>query len=203
MGTRCLALRCGFQGIKWGARELLHLFFLMPTLNAVHLSVPIHAPATSPQLPTPCQVIAYSHQRYRIFGETIDMAVRRLLAAGCADQRFGESLAGWPVHHPGSGVVLSCCAWLEAKPGLGLDSWSRGAGMGGPAESCRHVTSGALLSLPRPCCGTRDAIRSCAASPPPSQVGNCLDRFARLLGLSNDPSPGYNIEQLAKQVPWG
>jgi len=28
-------------------------------------------------------------------------------------------------------------------------------------------------------------------------VGNCLDRFARVLGLSNDPSPGYNIEQLA------
>ncbi|XP_014468594.1 PREDICTED: probable tRNA N6-adenosine threonylcarbamoyltransferase [Dinoponera quadriceps] len=30
-------------------------------------------------------------------------------------------------------------------------------------------------------------------------VGNCLDRFARLLKLSNDPSPGYNIEQLAKK----
>ena len=30
-------------------------------------------------------------------------------------------------------------------------------------------------------------------------VGNCLDRFARLIKLSNDPSPGYNIEQLAKQ----
>ena len=30
-------------------------------------------------------------------------------------------------------------------------------------------------------------------------VGNCLDRFARVLGLSNDPSPGYNIEQLAKE----
>ena len=29
-------------------------------------------------------------------------------------------------------------------------------------------------------------------------IGNCLDRFARVLGLSNDPSPGYNIEQLAK-----
>ncbi|RZS08561.1 hypothetical protein BHM03_00039536 [Ensete ventricosum] len=27
-------------------------------------------------------------------------------------------------------------------------------------------------------------------------VGNCLDRFARVLTLSNDPSPGYNIEQL-------
>ncbi|XP_014675162.1 PREDICTED: probable tRNA N6-adenosine threonylcarbamoyltransferase [Priapulus caudatus] len=27
---------------------------------------------------------------------------------------------------------------------------------------------------------------------------NCLDRFARVLKLSNDPSPGYNIEQLAK-----
>lgn len=30
-------------------------------------------------------------------------------------------------------------------------------------------------------------------------VGNCLDKFARILHLSNDPSPGYNIEQLAKQ----
>jgi N6-L-threonylcarbamoyladenine synthase len=30
-------------------------------------------------------------------------------------------------------------------------------------------------------------------------VGNCLDRFARVLNLSNDPSPGYNIEQLAKE----
>lgn len=25
-------------------------------------------------------------------------------------------------------------------------------------------------------------------------VGNMLDRFARLCNLSNDPSPGYNIE---------
>lgn len=30
-------------------------------------------------------------------------------------------------------------------------------------------------------------------------VGNCLDRFARLAQISNDPSPGYNIEQLAKK----
>ena len=30
-------------------------------------------------------------------------------------------------------------------------------------------------------------------------VGNCLDRFARVLHLSNDPSPGYNIEQMAKR----
>lgn len=30
-------------------------------------------------------------------------------------------------------------------------------------------------------------------------VGNCLDRFARLCNLSNDPSPGYNIEQAAKK----
>lgn len=41
-------------------------------------------------------------------------------------------------------------------------------------------------------------------------VGNCLDRFARIINLSNDPSPGYNIEQEAKKyvssnmvsVPW-
>ncbi|KYN22715.1 putative O-sialoglycoprotein endopeptidase [Trachymyrmex cornetzi] len=31
-------------------------------------------------------------------------------------------------------------------------------------------------------------------------VGNCLDRFARLLKLSNNPSPGYNIEQGEKLV---
>jgi len=30
-------------------------------------------------------------------------------------------------------------------------------------------------------------------------VGNCLDRFARVIGLSNDPSPGFNIEQAAKR----
>ena len=30
-------------------------------------------------------------------------------------------------------------------------------------------------------------------------VGNCLDRFARVIGLPNDPSPGYNIEQWAKK----
>ena len=29
-------------------------------------------------------------------------------------------------------------------------------------------------------------------------VGNCLDRFARIINLSNDPSPGHNIEQMAK-----
>lgn len=30
-------------------------------------------------------------------------------------------------------------------------------------------------------------------------VGNCLDRFARVLRLSNDPSPGFNVEQMAKR----
>lgn len=30
-------------------------------------------------------------------------------------------------------------------------------------------------------------------------IGNCLDRFARVINLSNDPSPGYNIEQEAKK----
>ncbi|KAK4700610.1 hypothetical protein P7C70_g5640, partial [Phenoliferia sp. Uapishka_3] len=30
-------------------------------------------------------------------------------------------------------------------------------------------------------------------------VGNCLDRFARIIGLSNDPSPGANIETEAKK----
>lgn len=29
-------------------------------------------------------------------------------------------------------------------------------------------------------------------------IGSCLDRFARVIQISNDPSPGYNIEQMAK-----
>lgn len=34
-------------------------------------------------------------------------------------------------------------------------------------------------------------------------VGNCLDRVARALRISNDPAPGYNIEQLAKKAAAG
>lgn len=30
-------------------------------------------------------------------------------------------------------------------------------------------------------------------------IGNCLDRFARILKISNNPSPGYNIELLARK----
>ncbi|KAJ1677354.1 putative tRNA threonylcarbamoyladenosine biosynthesis protein kae1, partial [Spiromyces aspiralis] len=30
-------------------------------------------------------------------------------------------------------------------------------------------------------------------------IGNCLDRFARVIRVPNAPSPGYNIEQYAKQ----
>jgi len=30
-------------------------------------------------------------------------------------------------------------------------------------------------------------------------VGNLLDRFARIIEIPNEPAPGYNIEQLAKQ----
>jgi N6-L-threonylcarbamoyladenine synthase len=33
-----------------------------------------------------------------------------------------------------------------------------------------------------------------------SAIGNVLDRVARLLNLSNDPAPGYNIEQCAKRA---
>lgn len=29
-------------------------------------------------------------------------------------------------------------------------------------------------------------------------VGNCIDRFARIFNISNDPCPGYNVEKLAK-----
>jgi N6-L-threonylcarbamoyladenine synthase len=31
-------------------------------------------------------------------------------------------------------------------------------------------------------------------------VGNCFDRVARLLNLSNDPSPGFQVEEKAKAI---
>jgi N6-L-threonylcarbamoyladenine synthase len=34
-------------------------------------------------------------------------------------------------------------------------------------------------------------------------VGNCLDRFGRIVGVSNDPSPGQNIEIAAKRCASG
>lgn len=30
-------------------------------------------------------------------------------------------------------------------------------------------------------------------------AGNCIDRFARLVGLPNDPAPGYNVEKAAEK----
>ncbi|KAL0249476.1 hypothetical protein GEMRC1_004708 [Eukaryota sp. GEM-RC1] len=30
-------------------------------------------------------------------------------------------------------------------------------------------------------------------------IGNCIDRVARILSISNDPAPGLNVERLAKQ----
>ena len=30
-------------------------------------------------------------------------------------------------------------------------------------------------------------------------AGNCIDRLARVLKLPNEPCPGYNVEQLAKE----
>lgn len=52
-----------------------------------------------------------------------------------------------------------------------------------------------LLLPPAPCLWTRYRIFGETID---IAVGNCLDRFARVVGLPNHPSPGYNIEQAAK-----
>ena len=31
-------------------------------------------------------------------------------------------------------------------------------------------------------------------------IGNCIDKFARLLNISNDPAPGYNVEQMTLRL---
>jgi len=60
-----------------------------------------------------------------------------------------------------------------------------------------------LSPQPHTCTQQIFIIHTSYSCPPPHPqkiaIGNCLDRFARVIGLSNDPSPGYNIEQEAKK----
>ena len=97
------------------------------------------------------QVIAYSMNRYRIFGETIDIA-------SAFDFPF-ESLLRFAYH---------------------------------PLFLPFHTETDSFLSFSK--CHLRFQILFIHIA-----VGNCLDRFARVINLSNDPSPGYNIEQCAKK----
>eukprot|EP00605_Chrysophyceae_sp_TOSAG23-4_P002317 GSChrysophyteH1.ASY1.ANO1.2563.1 assembled CDS len=104
-----------------------------------------------------------------------------------AGQGFLPRETAW--HHQAHVAAVVRCALDQAN--LTLDDidvicYTKGPGMGGPLRSCAVIA----YSNGRYCIfGETIDIA----------VGNCLDRFARVLGLSNDPSPGYNIEQAAKQ----
>jgi hypothetical protein len=89
------------------------------------------------------QVIAYSQGKYRIFGETIDIAV-----GNCLD-RFARS-------------IRVCSIRIHLCP------------------SMHSITSIKHLNIP-------------------SQQFGMSVVVLLLFQLSNDPSPGYNIEQMAKQ----
>lgn len=102
-------------------------------------------------------MIAYAEGKYRIFGETIDIAVGNCLVRAPRRKQH---------------VVLGRHARLSLVP-----------------IQPRHFR---LAS-----CSFRAVAHNLL------MVQHCVsrrqDRFARVLGLSNDPAPGYNIEQLAKE----
>ncbi|KAF7407380.1 hypothetical protein HZH66_001917 [Vespula vulgaris] len=82
--------------------------------------------------------------------------------------------------------------------------YTKGPGMGGPLTVAALVarTMAQLYNKPivavNHCVGHIEMGRLITGSKNPT-VLYVSDRFARLLMLSNDPSPGYNIEQLAKK----
>jgi len=98
------------------------------------------------------QVLAYSLKRYRIFGETIDIAV-------------------------GANLLLLLLLFFFHLLRCFFP----------------HLHRSSLFTLPPSFFSSLSHIYTL------SSTGNCFDRFARLLNLSNDPSPGFNIEQLAKK----
>ncbi|KNE89748.1 glycoprotein endopeptidase KAE1, variant [Puccinia striiformis f. sp. tritici PST-78] len=77
--------------------------------------------------------------------------------------------------------------------------FTRGPGMGSPLQTCALVarTLSLLYDLPLILAYSHHRYRIFGETLDIA-VGNCLDRFARVIGLSNDPSPGFNIEQAAK-----
>ncbi|KAI9895782.1 hypothetical protein PsorP6_018653 [Peronosclerospora sorghi] len=123
-------------------------------------------------------------------------------------------------HHQNHVVGIVRAALLEANVlphQLDCICYTKGPGMGGPLRSaavCARMLS-LLWSKPlvgvNHCVGHIEMGRTVTKASDPIvfyrifgetidiAVGNCLDRFARVLGLSNDPSPGYNIEVLARE----
>ncbi|CAG8570848.1 8383_t:CDS:2, partial [Diversispora eburnea] len=90
--------------------------------------------------------------------------------------------------------------------------YTKGPGMGAPLVSVAIVARTLSLLWDKPivavnhCIGHIEMGREITGANNPIvlyvsdiAVGNCLDRFARILKLPNDPSPGYNIEQFAKR----
>ncbi|CAG7848864.1 tRNA N6-adenosine threonylcarbamoyltransferase {ECO:0000255/HAMAP-Rule:MF_03180} {ECO:0000255/HAMAP-Rule:MF_03180}; AltName: Full=N6-L-threonylcarbamoyladenine synthase; Short=t(6)A synthase; AltName: Full=t(6)A37 threonylcarbamoyladenosine biosynthesis protein KAE1 {ECO:0000255/HAMAP-Rule:MF_03180}; AltName: Full=tRNA threonylcarbamoyladenosine biosynthesis protein KAE1 {ECO:0000255/HAMAP-Rule:MF_03180} [Serendipita indica DSM 11827] len=89
--------------------------------------------------------------------------------------------------------------------------YTKGPGMGAPLQSVAVVARTLSLLYKKPLVGVNHCVghiemgRQITGATNPIvlytldiAVGNCLDRFARVIGLSNDPSPGYNIELMAR-----
>ncbi|OBZ79557.1 tRNA N6-adenosine threonylcarbamoyltransferase [Grifola frondosa] len=83
--------------------------------------------------------------------------------------------------------------------------YTKGPGMGAPLVSVALVARTLSLLYNKPLIGVNHCVghiemgRQVTGAQIQLSFGNCLDRFARVINLSNDPSPGYNIEQEAKK----
>ncbi|XP_035705557.1 probable tRNA N6-adenosine threonylcarbamoyltransferase isoform X3 [Folsomia candida] len=111
-------------------------------------------------------------------------------------------------HHQAEIINLLEKSIKEAKvrpEEIDVICYTKGPGMGAPLVSVAVVARTIAQLWKKPIVGVNHCIghiemgRHITGAKDPTVLYVSGDRFARILKLSNDPSPGYNIEQLAKR----
>ncbi|RLN14882.1 hypothetical protein BBJ28_00011256 [Nothophytophthora sp. Chile5] len=141
--------------------------------------------------------------RYRADGETDILSNPRKTYITPPGQGFLPRETAW--HHQNHivGIVRASLAEAKLSPQeLDCICYTKGPGMGSPLRSAAVCARMLSLLWHKPLVGVNHCVgRGClpllldgaverAFWTIDIAVGNCLDRFARVLELSNDPSPG-------------
>ncbi|KUF99189.1 Calcium-dependent protein kinase 29 [Phytophthora nicotianae] len=137
--------------------------------------------------------------RYRADGETEILSNPRKTYITPPGQGFLPRETAWHHQNHVVGIVRAALAEAGVSPKqLDCICYTKGPGMGGPLRSaavCAHIEMGRTVTK----AADPVVLYRIFGETIDIAVGNCLDRFARVLELSNDPSPGYNIEVLARE----
>ncbi|KLU93064.1 glycoprotein endopeptidase kae-1 [Magnaporthiopsis poae ATCC 64411] len=179
----------------------------------------IHASPTAP-----ASTALYTRKRTRGGGELADSTERDIKPQSCI-RPTRVMAAGSPAASPRRRIALGCEGSAN-KLGIGMIAHYPASGSGEPTAAVLSNVRDTFVSPPGTGFLPKDtaahhraffarvalrALRPLHDRKPRGAryrifgetldiaVGNCLDRFARTLRISNDPAPGYNIEQLAKK----